>query len=305
MARKSPISFVMPAYNCANTIMESVESIIQDNFEEGDELIIVNDCSTDNTAEVLSDLQEKHPFITVIHNARNKGCPATRNVGIDRASNPIIFNLDSDNILVPGSVRQLQQFVISEEANVAAFGEIHFFREDRNKVTHKWICRPGVLTLADLLAGPISPAPAGNYMYSKESWQNVGKYWEYGAGLHEAWGFSLKQIAMGSKFVVMPDTYYFHRYGHDSLYVRESKKRNESSLMATKMILPFIDLIDESDVAYIESKEGSKRWFEDINKRPMRLKTGEVGKTGVIVYLETKKNSLRSRIKTQIGRVIR
>lgn len=89
---------------------------------------------------------------------------------------------------------------------------------------NRWVCRPGVLTLADLLAGPISPAPAGNYMYSKESWQRVGKYWEYGKGLNEAWGFSLKQIASGSKFVVMPDSYYFHRYGHDSLYVRESKK---------------------------------------------------------------------------------
>lgn len=76
-------------------------------------------------------------------------------------------------------------------------------------------------------------------------------------------------------------------------------------MIATKMILPFIDLIDESDAAYIKSKEGSKRWFKDLNKRPMRLKTGEVGKTGVIVYLELNKNSLRSRIKTQIGRVIR
>ena len=304
MSQKPSISFVMPAYNCADTVIDSVESIVLGNFEE-DELIIVNDCSTDNTAQALSDTKEKYPFITVIHNAQNKGCPATRNVGIDRASNSIIFNLDSDNILVPGSIKQLQQFMISEKADAAAFGEIHFFRKSINEVTHKWICRPGILTLADFLSGTINPGSAGNFMYTKESWQRVGKYCEYGAGLHEAWGFSLKQIASGSTFVVVPDTYYFHRYGHDSLYVREVKKKHESSLMATKMILPFLDLIDERDAAYIMSKEGSESWFNNHKKRHIRLRTGEVGKTGAVVYLESNESSLKSRIKTQIREVIR
>ena len=130
----SSVSFVMPAYNCADTVVESVESIIQANLEEGDKLIIVDDCSTDNTAQVLSDLKRRYPFIEIISNTQNKGCPASRNVGIDRASNPLIFNLDSDNILVPGSIKQLKQFMISEKADMAAFGELYFFQKDKNKV---------------------------------------------------------------------------------------------------------------------------------------------------------------------------
>jgi glycosyltransferase involved in cell wall biosynthesis len=299
------VSFVMPAYNCADTIAESVESIVQGNFEEGDELIIVDDCSTDNTAQVLSDLKRRYPFIEVIRNAQNKGCPASRNVGIARASNPLIFNLDSDNILVPGSIRKLKLFMISEKADLAAFGEIHYFAGDKNKVTHKWICRPGVLTLADFLSGHINPGPAGNFMYTKESWQRVGRYWEYGPGLHEAWGFSLKQIAMGSKFVVMPNTYYFHRYGHASLFIRESKKKNESSLMAMKMIMPFIDLIDENDAAYIMSEEGRISWIDNLAKRPIRLKTGEAGKTGRIEYLKSEEASLVSRIAARVRSIIK
>jgi glycosyltransferase involved in cell wall biosynthesis len=292
----------MPAYNCAETVVESVESIIQGNFEEGDELIIVDDASTDYTARVLSKLKGKYPCITVIHNAENKGCPATRNVGIDRASNPLIFNLDSDDVLVPGSVRQLRQVLISDRADVVAFGEIHYFRENIDKVTHKWICHPGVMTLADFLAGHI--VPGGNFLYTKESWQRVNRYGEYGAGLHEFWGFSLKQIAMGSKFVVMPNTYYFHRYGHDSLFVRESKKNNESSLMATKMIMPFVNLIDENDAEYIMSEEGSRTWFDNLAKRPIRLKSGEIGKTGEIVYLKSYKGSLGGKVAAQFRQAI-
>lgn len=298
----------MPAYNCADTVIESVESIILGNFEEGDELIIVNDCSTDNTAQALSDLVEKYPFIIVIHNTQNMGCPATRNVGIDRASNPIIFNLDSDNILVPGSIRELQRYMVDEKADLAAFGEIHYFRDDKNNVTHKWIFIPGVLTLADLLVGHINPAPSGNYMYSKESWQKVGKYWEYGAGQYESWGFSLKQIASGSKFVTMPNSYYFHRYGHESLYVREIRKKRESALLATKMISSFIDLIDERDAAYIVSKKGSVSWYYNLAKRPIRLRTGDLGKTGELVHCEAFKTKgfLRrnlSRVKWLIQKV--
>ena len=45
----SKISFIIPAYNCADTLVESIESIFDGNFEDGDEVIIVNDASTDKT----------------------------------------------------------------------------------------------------------------------------------------------------------------------------------------------------------------------------------------------------------------
>ena len=281
--RPLKISFVMPTYNSADTVAESVESITQGNFEDGDELIIVDGCSTDNTVQVLSDLKEKYHFLKLILNENYIGCPAARNVGIGTASNSIIFNLDSDNLIVPGSIKELKQFMIGEEAEVAAFGEIHFFRDDKNKITHKWICCPGILTLADLLSGSINPAASGNYMFTKESWHRVGKYWEYGAGLHEAWGFSLKQIANGSKFVVMAGSYYLHRFGYSSLYVRESAKKHEGSLMATKMIKPFINLLDAEDAKYIMSEKGSREWFDNNDKRPIKLKYSEIGRTGKVV----------------------
>jgi glycosyltransferase involved in cell wall biosynthesis len=57
-----PVSYFIPAYNCAQTIVESVESLFHGNFLEGDELIITNDGSSDNTPEILIHLKEKYPF---------------------------------------------------------------------------------------------------------------------------------------------------------------------------------------------------------------------------------------------------
>jgi glycosyltransferase involved in cell wall biosynthesis len=87
------ISFFIPAYNCATTVAESVESIMADNFNDGDELIIVNDYASDNTAEVLLSLKAKYPLINIITHKRNKGGAAARNTAVENATNDLYFAL--------------------------------------------------------------------------------------------------------------------------------------------------------------------------------------------------------------------
>jgi len=281
----SNISFVIPAYNCANTINETIESLLDGNFQDGDELIIVNDGSVDNTTNLLYEIKLKYDHIIIISNSLNKGCPATRNIGINIATNALIFNLDSDNILAPGTVQKLKKSLIENHADVAAFSEYHYFHDSITNVTHKWICKAGLLSLADFLSGPINPGPGGNFLHTKESWERLGGYDEVGKGLHEAWGYTLKHLANCSKFVVVPDTFYYHRYGHESLFVRESASKNNNSLMATKLITPYLDLIIVEDAEYVLSDEGSKSWFDNFEQRPLRLKSGEKGINGKVVYL--------------------
>jgi glycosyltransferase involved in cell wall biosynthesis len=293
LSSNSGVSFVIPAYNCENTLTEAVESIFNGNFESGDEVIIVNDSSTDDTEKRILDLKKKYSDIISLKNKENKGCPASRNIGIGVAKNPLIFNLDSDNVLVSGSVKKLKEYLVEQNADMAAFSEDWYFQKNIKKVTHKWVFDNKIMTLTDFLAGLINPGPGGNFLYTKKSWQKVDGYWEYGKGLHEAWGFTLKQLASGDKFVILPNSFYFHRYGHNSLFVSESKKDNESLIIATKMIMNFIELINEDDAEYIRSGEN---WFDNLSKRPIRLKNGEIGISGHKVILE-KSNSLTNVLK--------
>ena len=270
-SRKLPsISYLMPAYNCASTVEESVESIMDGNFVEGDELIITNDCSTDQTAEVLSRLQEKYPVMILIHHARNKGCSASRNTAADRAGNPLFFSLDSDNILLPSSVMELKRFLIEHKTDVASFGRLSYFKDKEKTITHEWVFGKGEVTLADHLSKKRVPGASGNYLFTKESWLRAGGYAEFAGGL-DAWGFALRQLATGSKMMAMPDSSYLHRYGHDSLWVRDYKK-GKTSLVALQILLPFIDQIAEEDVDYIMGPEGRYHWFEELEKRPVRVR---------------------------------
>lgn len=66
LSGKEHISYCMPTFNSADTIAESVESIMDGNFEDGDEMIIVNDGSTDNTVKIVEGLKKKYGGETVI-----------------------------------------------------------------------------------------------------------------------------------------------------------------------------------------------------------------------------------------------
>lgn len=261
------ISFFIPAYNYEEYIKESVASIMNGNFEDGDELIIVNDCSTDNTARTLEELKIKYPEIKVINHIRNRGGAVARNTAIRNTKNEILFCLDADNILVPGSIKKLKEFMISSKADVVAFEEMRYFRGDAKNITGKWKFK-GEITLEYYLSGQDHPGYGGNYMFTKQSWLRAGGYPE--GNWLDTWGFGLRQVATGSKMMIMPDSYYYHRHGHNSYWNREHKK-SIVSLEVLKVLIPFLDLIDERDVNYIMGPRGRYIWFERLAKHPLRL----------------------------------
>ncbi|MEZ2279041.1 MAG: FkbM family methyltransferase [Microcoleus sp.] len=268
--KEKNISFIMPAYNCADTIEESVDSIFNGNFTDGDELIIVNDGSTDNTEKVLEKLRRNYPSIKVLNHPQNRGGASARNTAVRNATHSIIFCLDSDNILVPGSVSKLKSFMLASGADVAVFKELHFFISEKQNVIHKWVYKD-LITLDVFFTGDPIPGASGNYMFTKESWVKAGGYPELAVCL-DTHGFGFKQLATGAKMLTCQGLYYYHRQGIESYYVRDSKKHNLSQIMA-QIITPFTYLINEEDVRYIYG-EGKDTWFADLEKRPIRLREG-------------------------------
>ena len=278
---KSAVSFIIPAYNAEDTLKESVDSILNGNIEDGDEIIIVNDCSTDKTQSIAEQLSRKYGMLKVVNNPKNIGCPASRNVGIREAKNDLIFNLDSDNILPPNSISDLKGSLIKNNADIVAFEETHYFKDAPDRVTHKWVSKNGFFTLSDLFSGTINPASGGNFLYKRSAWQNVHGYWEYGKGLHEAWGFSFKLLANSAVFFVVPKTYYWHRYSHESLFVRESKVDNQSVKMSNLFIQDFLEMFDDSSLNIIKNNPD---WFNNLNRKPLVLRDGGVGTNGRVIF---------------------
>ena len=100
------ISIVLPTYNGARYLKKSVDSCLSQTF--GDfELIIVNDCSTDETGRIADAYAEADPRVRVIHNVFNKKLPLSLNTGFEQARGKYHSWTSDDNYYAPGALEVL------------------------------------------------------------------------------------------------------------------------------------------------------------------------------------------------------
>lgn len=101
ITKPSPVSIIMPAYNASQYIGDSIKSVLSQTYEKW-ELIIVDDCSTDNTFEIALDFSKLDNRIKPIRLSKNFGGPAgPRNIGVGKSAFNLIAFLDSDDIWHP------------------------------------------------------------------------------------------------------------------------------------------------------------------------------------------------------------
>jgi len=99
MQREELVSIIMPNYNKAKFIAESIESVIKQTYSNW-ELIIVDDISTDNSLEIIQSFSKVSTKISFhIRKSKKKGGSACRNIGIDKTKGEYIVFLDSDDLL--------------------------------------------------------------------------------------------------------------------------------------------------------------------------------------------------------------
>lgn len=108
-------SIIMPAYNSARFIGESINSVLAQTYTDW-ELLIVDDCSKDNTAEMVAAFND--PRIHYQRNANNMGAAETRNQALKRAKGRYIAFLDSDDLWEPDKLEKQIAFM---EMNGYAF----------------------------------------------------------------------------------------------------------------------------------------------------------------------------------------
>ena len=97
------LSIIIPAYNASNTIRACLDSIYNVGISEQDfEVIVVDDCSTDNTMVVLNDYVQSKTNLHVFRQERNMRQGAARNRGLKEAKGEYVFFVDADDIVLQG-----------------------------------------------------------------------------------------------------------------------------------------------------------------------------------------------------------
>ena len=110
------VSIIMPSYNTGGFIKSSIESVIAQSYSNW-ELIIVDDCSTDNTDKVVEDYLSDNR-IHYIKNDKNSGAAISRNRALREAKGKWIAFLDSDDLWEP---KKLEKQIAFMQENGYAF----------------------------------------------------------------------------------------------------------------------------------------------------------------------------------------
>lgn len=135
------VSIIMPAYNSGRFIEESIRSVIAQTYTNW-ELLVSDDCSTDNTASIVASFED--PRIHYLRNAHNMGAARTRNNALKAAKGRYIAFLDSDDLWTPDKLEK--QIAFMEQHHYAfTFADYQIINEDGSP-QHKVLHMPASLT---------------------------------------------------------------------------------------------------------------------------------------------------------------
>lgn len=215
-------SFVIPAYNADRWISKTIGSC-RAQTEKKIEIIIVNDCSTDGTKDVLDWYAKEDPRIRVVHLPENHGPSYCRNYGNNMAQSDYIFVLDSDDQAARNRVKDSLAAFILKGCDLV-HGSFYIVDAHGN-VQVKKVCSP--------FDPEISKRDRTNYIchstvaYTKKLAMDVPYEWEqFGSLGIDDWRFEWDAWKKGYKFHLIKTPLTYYRSLEDSI----TSKRNQNNM---------------------------------------------------------------------------
>lgn len=141
------VSIVTPLYNSVDFISDTIASVVSQTFNDW-EMIIVDDCSTDNSVEVIHSFVELDSRIKLIQLSKNSGAAVARNKAIEIAQGLYIAFLDSDDLWLPDKLEKQLAFM---QANNYPFTYAAYDKIDENGQVLGHVGVPNRVSYSDLL----------------------------------------------------------------------------------------------------------------------------------------------------------
>jgi teichuronic acid biosynthesis glycosyltransferase TuaG len=191
------ISIITPMYNSSRYITDTIKSVLEQDYENW-ELIIVDDCSVDNSYEIVQEFAQKDPRIVLIMQKYNQGTAAARNKALSIAKGRFIAFLDSDDLWKPNKLKLQIDFMKSKNIafSYSAYEKINDRGENLNKlikvpnkINYKRLLKSNVIGCLTVI---IDRNIAGDFKMPKvryedyATWLEIIKREKYAYGINES-----------------------------------------------------------------------------------------------------------------------
>lgn len=121
-------SIIMPVYKVEKSLYKAATSVLEQTFSDF-ELILVDDCSPDNSGKMCDELAATDSRIKVVHKEKNGGLGYARNTGIEESHGKYIFFMDSDDIIEKEALSILYNYIKESNADIYAFGLVQDYTD--------------------------------------------------------------------------------------------------------------------------------------------------------------------------------
>jgi glycosyltransferase involved in cell wall biosynthesis len=213
------ISIILPSYNGEKYIAKSIDSILSQT-ETDWELIIVNDCSTDRTLEIVTGYAQNDIRIIVISNDTNKKLPASLNIGFSRAKGRHLTWTSDDNLYKKEALAVMSDYLNENPQVDMVSCDMDYIDKDGGILeSHSQVCVPRHPRSALTLAYACNIGAC--FMYKKEIASSIGLYDEE-TFCAEDYDYFIR-IALAGRIAFIDDNLYQYRR-HDNSLTSTRKK---------------------------------------------------------------------------------
>ncbi|MEO1407148.1 MAG: glycosyltransferase family 2 protein, partial [Pseudomonadota bacterium] len=231
------ISVIMPAWRSAKFIKDSIASV-QAQLDIRWELIVVDDASPDNTADIVKALAASDPRIRLEILSKNQGPAAARNRAIDLSSAPFVAVLDDDDTMHASRLRTLVDLAETEGADIVVDNMLEVDDEPSGEVIGRFLSLPDdgqskSISLAEYLDPGSEAELGGSIGYLKPVFRRSALSVRYDESLRNSEDFYLvaELLARGSAMTLSPKALYRYTRRRGSLSWRLSAE-NAASIVA-------------------------------------------------------------------------
>lgn len=219
------VSVCIPTYNQSNFIEQAIRSAAEQTVTPL-EIIVSDDCSTDETPLVLERLTREIPLLKIIRQAQNVGIAQNANTCFQLASGEFVVRLDSDDCLYPTYIAELAKLLASRPEAGYAHADVQEINKDNQMLNTRRLARRQVFQSADdaLKASRKGYRVAANIiMFKREALSAVG-YVSVKADFAEDFNLAASIAAAGFGNVYLGKVLSFYRVWLDDNQVRHRRK---------------------------------------------------------------------------------
>ena len=243
------VSIVIPCYNHQHFVKRCLDSVAAQTYERL-EVIIVDDCSSDDSSHEIEDLIQRNNWKTRFSNGtlfhkftKNRGAHTAINYGISQSNGKIVAILNSDDMYHPNRIKCIVN-VMQSHKHEFVFSKVEYIDENDRSITQSHPVAHRYFLIQKLIeqypsvgfASLISNVgiSTGNFVFTKELFNRVGEFSSY-RYCHD-WDFLLRSLLYTEPFCMEQDLYYYRFHGKNTFESLESIGDEESTKILTSIL---------------------------------------------------------------------